>query len=146
MWICFLPLHVGLLECCNKFVVCLADKAHRHTGGGERMNEMLCMCASAFVGVCMQVRDCVLLKADPRYNNNSFNKAQCVATSFLILPRWTLCSTELSVVLTVTCWMSNRNHCQATVYQQFKEHSSQQHAELGLKVFTTLFTNTGWTK
>lgn len=66
---------------------------------------MLLMCVSALVGVSLyaSVRLHVHLKIDPRYKNNSFNKAPCVAASPLILPRRTCSSTELSVVLTVTC-------------------------------------------
>ena len=75
------------------------------------------VCAPVLVGVCLyaSVRQPSHTKTDPRCSNNSFNKAPWVASSPLTLPRWTLCSTEPSVLLTVTCWMSNRKHRQAAV-------------------------------
>lgn len=81
------------------------------------MAEMLCMCAPLFVGVCLcaGIRLHSHTKIDRRYGNNSFNRAPCVASSPLTLLRWALCSTELSMALTVTRWMSSRKHCLAAV-------------------------------
>lgn len=71
------------------------------------MAEMLCMRAPLFVGVCLcaGVRLHSHTKIDRRYDNNSFNKAPCVASSLLTLPRWALwrwqspaeCQTENTV-------------------------------------------------
>lgn len=62
----------------------MKERAHRHVTERERMSGMLCAYASVFVGVCLYVRLRGHTKIDSRYNNNSFNKAPCDASSRLI--------------------------------------------------------------
>lgn len=83
MWVC-LGVAINLLS-----VSQIKERAHRHISKRDRMSEMLWMSASVLVGVCLyaSVRLHGHMKIDLRYNNNGFNKAPCVASPPLILPR-----------------------------------------------------------